>query len=231
MSVSSDSDSFPLQNSVGKPAGRVESADTRRLPTVGARQATSKAAVSDPASSTNSADASSTASDLAFSIDVETDPTEPSFANRIRRNKNPLTAFLSSTMLHVLWILVLLLFSWQTPPTKVISLIATTESVEVNAEIADPNEAINETLESFESPVEDAHEDTSDELEKMAESEIELIEPVVDVVAVLPTAPAEMTELAELSGAEVIVVGGSLVGRAADSRAGLAAARGGGASS
>jgi len=223
MTVSSDSDSFPLQDSIGKPANRAGSAGARRLPTVSAKQAASGS--SQPSSSP--AAAPEVTSDPSFSIDIEPLLEDDTLGTRIRRTKNPLAAFLSSTLLHAFWILLLLFFSWKSPPTKVISLVASMESVEVNAEIADPNEAINETLETFESPLEDTHEDTSDEPEKMAESEIELVEPVVDVVAVLPTAPSETTAEAELSGAEVIVVGGSLAGRAADSRAGLAAARGG----
>lgn len=215
MTVSSDSDSFPLQNSVGKTVRRAHSANVRRLPTISAKL---------PSSSSTT---SPQPTDPAFSIEIEPHVEDRSLATGIRRNKNPLTAFLSSTLLHAFWILLLLFFSWQSPPEKVISLIATMESVEVDAEVADPNEAINETLETFESPVEDAHEDTSDEIVEMAESEIELTEPVVEVAAVLPTAPVEMSADTGLSGAEVIVVGGSLAGRAADSRAGLAAARGG----
>lgn len=215
MTVSSDSDSFPLRNSIGKTARREDSDNARRLPTIAARQSAFSSSTSGEPSAT------------AFSIVIEPLVEERSFATGIRRNKNPLTAFLSSTLLHAFWILLLLLFSWQSPPEKVISLIATMESVEVDAEVADPNEAINETLETFESPVEDAHEDTSDQIVDMAESEIELVEPVVEVAAVLPTAPTEITANSGLSGAEVIVVGGSLSGRAADSRAGLAAARGG----
>jgi len=222
MTVSSDSDPIPLQNSVGKTARRADSADARRLPTVAARQSASR-----PTTSSASQATSIRASDPAFSINIELHPEEHTLGTRIRRNKNPLAAFASSTLLHVLWILLLLFFSWQSPPERVIGLTATMESVEVDAEIADPNEAINETLEIFESPLEDQHEDTSDELEEMAESEIELVEPVVEVAAVLPTAPNEATADTELSGAEVIVVGGSLSGRDADSRAGLAAARGG----
>ena len=163
MTVSSDSDSFPLQNSVGKTARREESANAHRLPTVAARQSALP--------STTSAELS----DSAFSIEIEPHVEERSFATGIRRNKNPLAAFLSSTLLHAFWILLLLYFSWQSPPEKVISLIATMESVEVNAEVADPNESINQTLETFESPVEDVHKDTSDEPEVMAESEIELV--------------------------------------------------------
>lgn len=219
MTVSSDSDSFPLQNSVGKTARRADSADARRLPTVAAKQSAA------PSTMPNSSPAEPP--DTAFSINIEPHPEENTLGTRIRRNKNPLAAFASSTLLHAVWILLLLFFSWQSPPERVLSLVATMESVEVNAEIADPNEALNETLETFESPLEDAHEDTSDEMEVMAESEIELVEPVVDVAAVLPTAPVEATAETELSGAEVIVVGGSLSGRDADSRAGLAAARGG----
>ena len=219
MTVSSDSDSFPLQNSVGKTARRADSEDARRLPTVTAKQSAAPSTISSasPAEPPNPA----------FSINIEPHTEEHTLGTRIRRNKNPLAAFASSTLLHVVWILLLLFFSWQSPPEKALSLIATMESVEVDAEIADPNEAINETLETFESPLEDEHEDTSDEIEVMAESEIELAEPVVEVAAVLPTAPNEATADTELSGAEVIVVGGSLSGRDADSRAGLAAARGG----
>ena len=222
MTVSPDSDSFPAQNSVGKTARRAHSEDARRLPTVAAKQAASPSTTS-----TESLAAEAELSDPTFSIDIETHLEERTLATRIRRNKNPLAAFLSSTLLHAFWILLLLFFSWQSPPKTGISLVAAMESVEVDAEIADPNEAINETLETFESPLEDAHEDTSDELVEMAESEIELVEPVVDVAAVLPTVAVEATAETELSGAEVIVVGGSLSGRDADSRAGLAAARGG----
>lgn len=222
MTVSSDSDSFPQQNSVGKTAGRASSDGARRLPTIAAKQGASP---STSLSDSRTAPAEPPVTTL--SIDIEPRVEDRTLVTRIRRNKNPLAAFLSSTLLHAFWILLLLLFSWQSPPSKVISLIATMESVEVDAEIADPNEAINETLEAFEAPLEDSHEDTSDEPEKMAESELELTEPVVEVAAVLPTAPAETTADTELSGAEVIVVGGSLSGRDADSRAGLAAARGG----
>lgn len=231
MTVSSDSDSFPLQNSIGKPAARAEKREVRRLPTVAAKQSATPSTA--PITSTTSTELPSATSkaaesaERAFSIDIESDSGERSLATRIRRSKTPLAAFLSSTLLHAFWILLLLFLSWSSPPDRVISLIGTMESVEVNAEISDPNEAIDETLETFESPLEDAHEDTSDEPEVMAESEIDLVEPVVDVVAVLPTAPTEMTAEPGLSGAEVIVVGGSLSGRAADSRAGLAAARGG----
>jgi len=222
MTVSSDSDSFPLRNSVGKPARRADSSDARRLPTIKAKQSAS--------SSPGSASLASSAkqSDPAFSINIEPQLDDRSLATRIRRNKSPLTAFLSSTLLHAFWILLLLFVSWHSPPKSGISLVAAIESIEVDAEIADPNEAINETLETFESPLEDSFEDTSDELIEMAESEIELAEPVVDVVAVLPTAPTEATSsVEEISGAEVVVVGGSLSGRSAESRAGLAAARGG----
>ncbi len=211
-----------MQNSVGKSARRANSEAARRLPTIAAKQsATSSTKPNAPLPT------SAQPSDPAFSIEIEPRAEERSFVTRIRRSKNPLAAFFSSTLLHAFWILLLFFFSWQSPPEKVISLIATMESVAVDAEIADPNEAINETLETFESPVEDSHEDTSDEVVEMAESEIELIEPVVEVAAVLPTAPTEATADTGLSGAEVIVVGGSLSGRAADSRAGLAAARGG----
>ncbi len=219
MAVSSDSDSFPSRNSIGKTAGRENSNGTRRLPTVAAKQTASRSLES-------SLPPTATASP-SFSIKIEPLLENETLATRIRRSKNPLAAFFSSTLLHVFWILLLLFFSWRSPPEKVISLVASIESVEVNAEIADPNEAINETLEAFESPVEDSRDDTSDEPEKVAESEIELIEPVVEVVSVMPTAPAETTVDTALSGAETIVVGGSLAGRAADSRAGLAAARGG----
>ncbi len=222
MTVSSDSDSFALRNSIGKTAGRSDSANARRLPTVSAKQATN---VSDQTGASLAAAAAT--SDSILSIDIELLEQNKTLGVRIGRTKNPLAAFLSSALLHAFWILLLLFFSWTSPPEKVISLVASMESVEVNAEIADPNEAINQTLETFESPLEDTHEDTSDEPIEMAESEIEIAEPVIEVATVLPTAPSETTADAELSGAEAIVIGGSLVGRAADSRAGLAAARGG----
>ncbi len=231
MTVSPDSDTFSLQNSVDKPTGHVDGENARRLPTIAARQSSQHTDQyghrSDRKSNALSSYPPANATDAEVVIDIQENAAARTLRSRIRQNKTPLTAFLSSTLLHVFWILLLLFFSWHSPIDKTIGLLATMESVEVDAEVADPNDAINETLEAFESPIEDAHEDTSDHLEEMADAEVEIAEPVIEVASVMPTAPAEATEEADLSGATEVVIGGSLIGRTAESRAGLVAARGG----
>ena len=213
MAVSSDSDSFSLPDKV-----RTEQ---RRLPTIGLRL-----------KSTDSKTSDSPVPALAISIDTTENSNDQnqSLANRLRRSRNPLASVLTSTLFHVVTLLILLLFSWRSPPDKVISLLATIESVPVvaPAEISDADPAeLADAIEAFETPLTETAEDTSDAPEEMAEELVDLVEPQMTVAEVMPSAESILPALEGTLDSKPIAVGGSLSGRNSDSRAALAAARGG----
>ena len=213
MAVSSDSDSFALPDK-----GRTEQ---RRLPTIGLRP-----------KSNDSRKLNSPVPIAAIEIDTTEKTTDQSrsLAGRLRRNKNPLASLLTSSLFHLITLLILLLFSYRSPPDQVISLLATIESVPVEApaEISDADPAeLADAIEAFETPLTETEEDTSDAPEEMAEELIDLVEPQMTVAEVMPSAESILPALEGTLDSKPIAVGGSLSGRNSDSRAALAAARGG----
>ena len=213
MAVSSDSDSFSLPDN-----RRIEK---QRLPTIGLRPKSNDEKTLD-----------SPGPSPAISIDTteNTNGRDRSLASRLRRNRNPLASLFTSTLFHVFTLLMLLLFSWRSPPDRVISLLATIESVPVvaPAEIIsnDPSE-LSEAIDAFETPLTDTAEDTSDAPEEMAEELIDIVEPQLTVAEVMPSAESILPAIDGALDSKPIAVGGSLSGRNSDSRAALAAKRGG----
>lgn len=216
MPVSPDSDSFHLKKTVGlSDAGQ------------GSGTAPKKKMASTPARHSSSAKAQPSkmrpATQSAFSIDVS----QQTGGRSIRPSKQSIGSFLTSILLHAVWIVILFLVAWRSPTPPAISLSASIAEIEIEAEVADPNDALNETLDPFESVLDNTETDRSDEIQEMAEVEIDIAQPVVEVAPVVPTTVAEALNEVDPRGAQEIVVGGGLKGRSAQSRAGLAAARGG----
>lgn len=153
------------------------------------------------------------------------------FVDRVRRQKRSLTSIAISTLLHLGWLLLLLWFSFSRPIEPGTGVTATFDTASDSvSELDSPTVSIAETMEEFESPIEDSQSDVAEAIEAMAAEEDTTVPPIF-----APSSSTPATERVDLAAngtpATSAISGGSLAGRDANSRAALAAARGGSAGS
>ena len=157
-------------------------------------------------------------------IETETDREVPqSVADRLHRKRSQLSSFVTSTILHTVVFLVLALWAIdRTPDPLEIGLNASLDMSDVDDAIV-PSPIKLESPEVAESPVENVAEDTSIDIEEMANAE------VPSVVEALPTETtvSDAIEPSPVAPLKTLPTGGGLAGRDADSRAKLAAQFGG----
>ncbi|QEG25109.1 prenyltransferase/squalene oxidase repeat-containing protein [Mariniblastus fucicola] len=146
---------------------------------------------------------------------------------KLHQNRSQLSSVVTSTILHTVVFLVLAL--WGLPrehEAPEIGLNAILDMSEVE-ESVEPSPIKFDMPDVAESPIEDAAEDTSTNIEEMASSEVPTI---VDSIPKVETV-ADAIDPAQVAPLKTLPTGGGLQGRDAESRAKLAAQNGGSAGS
>ena len=155
---------------------------------------------------------------------IDTDRDVPqSVADRLHRKRSQLSSFVTSSILHTVVFLVLAL--WAVPrnstPSK-IGLVATLDMSEVK-EAIEPSPIKFDLPDVEESPIENVANDTSNDVEEMADSDVPtIVDAVPDIEAI-----ADAIEPSAVAPLKTLPTGGGLQGRDAESRAMLAAKHGG----
>ena len=164
-----------------------------------------------------------------FRIDITEETVDQRLAQRLKRNKKSIGSMLASFTFHILWIAALLyLASPVVPRPKPISITATIESVANDGPVESftPAEIITEVVEPFESPNENTQDSLADAIEATAADTATIAVPTVVVQPLLPTTATTLSATSS-NAAAARIVGGGIEGRDAESRAAIAAARGG----
>ena len=218
MNVSSDSDSFPKNMGTGTPGLNIggkektaEKGSTIQTPVPAQLKETR------PSPSPE------------FSIDVAEESLDPRLSQRLRRNRKSISSMMASFIFHALWIAALLYLA---SPTKhgprPIAITATIESVANDSplETFTPAEIVTKVEQPFESPKENTEESLADALDPEAAQPETVPIPNVAIEPVLPTVAS--TDASDAAHATVArITGGGIEGRDPNSRAAIAAARGG----
>lgn len=164
-----------------------------------------------------------------FSIDVAEESLDPRLSQRLRRNRKSISSMMASFIFHALWIAALLYLA---SPTKhgprPIAITATIESVDNDSplETFTPAEIVTKVEQPFESPKENTEESLADALDPEAAQPETVPIPNVAIEPVLPTVAS--TDASDAAHATVArITGGGIEGRDPNSRAAIAAARGG----
>ncbi len=152
---------------------------------------------------------------------------DQSVADRLHRKRSQLSSFFTSTVLHIVVLLVLGLWALDRKTDSTIGLTGSLDMTDVAEPAVETSPIKFETEEVAESPVEDVAEDTSTDIEEMAASEVPTI---VDALPEEETV-SDAVEPSTVGPARTLPTGGGLVGRDAESRARLAAKFGGSAGS
>lgn len=144
-------------------------------------------------------------------------------ADRLHRKRSQLSSFFTSSILHIVILLVLGLWAIDRKPESTIGLTGQLDMSDVTESIVEPSPIKFETPEVAESPIENIADETSTDLVEMASSEVPTI------VDALPEkeAVADSVEPTSVAPAKTLPTGGGLAGRDAESRAKLAAKFGG----
>ena len=164
-----------------------------------------------------------------FKIEIAEETEDLRLAQRLKRNQKSIGSMLASFTFHILWIAALLyLASPVVPGPKPISITATIESVANDGPVESftPAEIITEVVEPFESPNENTQDSLADAIEATAAEPVTIAVPTVAVQPVLPTTATTKSATAS-NAAAARILGGGIEGRDAESRAAIAAARGG----
>ena len=225
MNVSSDSDSFPNNLEAGASGMKLNANEIDAVAKTKTNQprlpSTPRPAQLKPKRKLDIAPS--------FEIEVFEELENQRLAQRLKRNKKSIGSMLASFTFHVLWIAVLLyLASPVEPGPKPISITATIESVPNDGPVESftPAEIITKVVEPFESPKEDTQDSLDQAIEATAAEPVTIAVPTVAVEPVMPTTATKNSAVAS-NAAAPRVVGGGIEGRDADSRAAIAAARGG----
>ena len=225
MNVSSDSDSFPKDVGTGTSGMNLGPKD-KTLPARTKISQTRLPSTPRPAQLKPKRNLDATPT---FDIKLFEEPEDQRLAQRLKQNKKSIGSMLASFTFHILWIAALLyLASPVVPGPKPISITATIESVANDGPVESftPAEIITEVVEPFESPKENTQDSFADAIETTAAETVTIAVPTVAVEPVLPTTAT--TNLPTASNAAAArVVGGGIEGRDAESRAAIAASRGG----
>ncbi len=157
----------------------------------------------------------------------EESPESVSISQHFRRHRNPLSSFLTSTIVHVglLVSLAMFMLSWPTPDPQ-ISILAVIDSTPVPEKPKENDQTfVIEAPKETESPIENAFEEISDSEEvKIADTIAETLPSVVEAEATSPAVEKHEPVPSEKIAAPV---GGGLKGRDATARANLASKFGG----